>query len=664
MCGIAGFRDMTGRNSAGALREIGEQMQQRLAHRGPDAKGVWQDEADSIVLVHRRLSIIDLSGGAQPMASKCGRFVVTFNGELYNYKEVRSALERDGVQFRDQSDTEVLLNALTHWPLKKALDSFVGMYVFVLWDKKEKRLVLVRDRMGEKPLYYGWVENMFVFASELSAFRSIPRWQRKINLNALGLFFQHNYVPDPASIFEGVYKLPAGAFLELDQAAQKSAPENFSPAADGHPAFFSPRLYWNLSEQYFSVGQDHSVIDNPKKNLRNLLRTTIGNKLNADVPVGTLLSGGIDSSLITALTQELSDQPVDTFSIGFDSKGHDEAKFAKSVAEHLGTTHHELYVSGNDALSVVPELPTIYSEPFADSSQIPTILISRLAQKSIKVALSGDGGDELFGGYNRYLWGKRLIQLRSTIPSTFQKLIAGTIKLGSPEKWNRFGERFGSYLKGPLSTPLLGDKLYKSLGLMGSRDFNDAYLSLISIWPNAGELVLSEAYDLDNRPLKRMQLDNLDHVSKMMLLDSLMYLPGDILTKVDRASMSTGLEVRAPLLDHRVVEFAAQTPMQLKLRAGQGKWLLREVLHEYVPQSMVERPKMGFAVPLGAWLRGPLKNWAQDLMCPDSLRAQGYLNEQLISQKWGEHLRGERNWEHQLWGVLMFQSWLQAESLG
>jgi len=664
MCGIAGIFDPTREIEGARLRVIGDGMQKRLAHRGPDASGVWLDPSDNVVLAHRRLSIIDLSGGAQPMESSCGRFAITFNGEIYNFKEIRSVLKKRGVLVRDNSDTDVLLTALSIWTLDEALAELVGMFAFALWDKKEKKLTLARDRMGEKPLYYGWIGRKFVFASELKAFGGVPGWQKRVDRDSLALFFRHNYVPDPNSIFEGVYKLPAASYLAIDKRLAEGPPPEFSAVAQtAIKNRYAPQKYWNLRTDHVSEFKRSGAKQEVKKRLRSLLQETISDKLIADVPLGTLLSGGVDSSIITALSQEASNRTIDTFSIGFESKDHDEAQFAKQVAKHLGTNHHELYVTGEDALSIIPELPAIYEEPFADSSQIPTTLISRFARQSIKVALSGDGGDELFGGYNRYLWGKRLLKLRSVVPLPAQQLFAAGIRLFSPTQWNKFGYRWSSSIGGPLSTPLLGDKLYKSLNLIGTNDFGDAYAALVSIWPRVEKLVRQADPQSREEFFHGSAPPGLSDVERMMQLDALTYLPGDILTKVDRASMSTGLEVRAPLLDHRVVEFASTIPLELKVKNGVGKWILRQVLYEYVPQSIIDRPKMGFAVPLAAWLRGPLRDWAQDLLRSDVLNRQGFLNHDLVSEKWNEHLSGQRNWEHQLWGVLMFQSWLHAEGL-
>ena len=392
--------------------------------------------------------------------------------------------------------------------------------------------------------------------------------------------------------------------------------------------------------------------------LKQLLRSTIKDKLVADVPIGALLSGGIDSSLVTALMQEASSSVVETFSIGFESETHNEAKHAKAVATHLGTHHHEMYLSGDDALETVPELSSIYDEPFADSSQIPTLLISRLAQRSIKVALSGDGGDELFGGYNRYTWGQRLISLRESTPEVLQRGYRSLVQGISPQTWNAIGRSFGMFVGSHRAVPMLGDKLYKSIHLLGDKDFLKSYTSLISIWQNPLALVAGSKGSAQESRICEILDSHLSEVEKMMALDSLNYLPGDILVKVDRASMSTGLEIRAPLLDHRIVEYASGLPLEFKLKDGVGKRLLRQVLYEYVPKKLMERPKMGFAVPLAEWLRGPLKNWASDLLDRQSLVSQGFLDPDLVSEKWREHLTGHRNWEHQLWGVLMFQSWL------
>ena len=664
MCGIAGVFDSAGRLQRPELEAIGRRMQASLAHRGPDEQGLWMDASDNLLLAHRRLSIIDLSGGAQPMRSRCGRFVITYNGELYNYRQLREVLSREGLSFDGDSDTEVLLGALSAWPIKKALSEFVGMYALAIWDTKTRELTLARDRMGEKPLYYGWIGQTFVFASELKAFRSFPGWQKELNPEAVALFFRYNYVPDPYSIFRGLYKLPAATYLIVNQKLAHGAKDDFSPvgASNERPGIY-PRKYWQVEMRPNNhLLQKRTAVDY-KNDLRQMLQQTVSDKLIADVPLGALLSGGIDSSLVAALSQEASVGSIDTFSIGFDDRSLDEAQFAKSVAQHLGTQHHEMYVTAEDALSTVPQLPLIYDEPFADSSQIPTILVSRLARRSITVALSGDGGDELFAGYNRYSVGQHLLRLRASLPLVFRRALAGLSRTLSPDTWNRVASRMAPLVGGPIANPMFGDKMYKASQLLEAESFQEAYLALVTHWPNVDDLLLatsninSPAFD------EHACSENLGPIERMMLLDISNYLPGDILTKVDRASMSASLEVRAPFLDHRVVEWAAACPLEMKLKEGVGKWILRQVLYEYVPRAMVDRPKMGFSVPLAAWLRGPLKDWACELIAVDSLKRQGWLNPDTVQKKWKEHQATEQNWEHQLWGILMFQSWLQKEGL-
>ena len=662
MCGISGLIDTQRHSSHESLRVIGDKMNLMLSHRGPDASGIWIDPVQGIVLGHRRLSVIDLDGGAQPMISSCGRYILTFNGELYNFLSIRKELEREGHSFRDNSDTEVFLMSLICWPLEVALKKATGMFAFALWDRVDKRLTLGRDRFGEKPLYYGWIEKKFVFASELKAFSAIPKWEKSINRNALSAYCRHNYVPEPYSIFDNIFKLLPGHFIVLDN-DHLLRDQKFSPYGDdGDSLRWGPRPYWSQSkiEESQSPSAPQSKLFE-SSGLEQILLSTIENKLISDVPLGALLSGGIDSSLIVALTKEVTQRQVKTFTVGFDAKQYDEAEHARGVASYLGTEHHELYVTADDAQSIIPELSSIYDEPFADSSQIPTVLISRLARQEVTVALSGDGGDEVFGGYNRYIWGKRLFKGIGMMPLLVRQQLARAITSVSPDHWTSLHKLIPYRGNSRKEISLFGDKLYKVAHLLQSKDGPDMYKRLISICQNPNELVLDSkevnAY-LDCGLLPQTS----DELAQyMMLLDQRTYLPGDILAKVDRASMSVGLEIRAPFLDHKVVEYAQKIPVRSKIEGGIGKRVLREVLYRYVPRQLIDRPKMGFAVPLSAWLRGPLKPWADELLQKGRIEQEGFFDGAVVRNLWRDHQSGKHNREYQLWGLLMFQSWLENQ---
>jgi asparagine synthase (glutamine-hydrolysing) len=621
-------------------------MADTMVSRGPDDSATWADGAAGVALGFRRLAIVDLSpAGRQPMRSASGRYVIAFNGEVYNFGELRAELEPLGHRFRGHSDTEVMLAAVEQWGLDAAVRRFVGMFAFALWDARERRLALVRDRLGIKPLYYGRAGDTLVFASEPKALRAHPDFRAEVDRGALTLFLRHGYVPAPYSIYRGVRQLTPGCTLTVG-----------ADDAD-YPA---PVPYWSAR----AVAEDG--VANPfagteaeaEERLDALLREAVKLRMIADVPLGAFLSGGIDSSTVVALMQAQSGQRVKTFSIGFREALYDEAPHARAVARHLGTEHTELYVTPREAQAVIPGLPDIYDEPFADSSQIPTFLVSRLTRERVTVSLSGDGGDELFGGYPRYftanaIWGKvgwmpawmrrgALKGLRSVPVPLYDRWLGWLTPLTA---------RFGS--RGPV-----GDKLHKLAEVLETAGPELLYHRLISHWKSPADLVLG-GHEPPTVLTDRGRWPKFaDFTRRMMYFDTVSYLPDDIFTKVDRASMAISLEARVPLLDHRVVEFAWRLPLSLNVRKGQGKWLLRQVLHRYVPRELVERPKMGFGVPIDSWLRGPLCDWAEGLLDEGRLRREGFLDPAPIRARWAEHLSGLRNWSYYLWDVLMFQAWL------
>jgi len=632
MCGITGLWATS--DSADAA-EVAARMGTQLIHRGPDDEGVWSDSTAGIALAQRRLSVLDLSPeGHQPMHSHDGRHVIVFNGEIYNHLELRTAL--DNTPWRGHSDTEVLLAAITRWGLESALKRCVGMFALALWDKQDHSLSLARDRLGEKPLYYGWVDKTLVFASELKALRVHPAWRGEIDRNALTLYLRYGNVPAPHCIYRDIHKLAPATIAIFHTADSKPAP---------YP-------YWSASETA-QQGQSKPLQltdDEAVAELERVLHQSITGQSLADVPLGAFLSGGIDSSLIVALMQKNSSRPVSTFTIGFHAEGYDEAPHAAAVARHLGTEHTQLYVTPEEARAVIQRLPTVYDEPFADSSQIPTLLVAALARREVTVALSGDGGDELFGGYTRYRWGPRILQHGLLLRQSLAALLGAF----SPGTWDKLFHCLPG--AGMPSAP--GDKLQKLAALLRCNSRRDLYQQLVSFWPNPSSIVIGGEETIPGQDWP----DEGDFAEQMMLRDALGYLPDDILAKVDRASMSVSLETRAPFLDHRVFEFAWQLPMPLKIRGQESKWLLRQLLYRYVPRDLIERPKAGFSVPIGEWLRGPLREWAEALLDETRLRRDAYFDPLPVRQTWLEHQRGIRNWQHRLWAILMFQTWLDNNS--
>jgi asparagine synthase (glutamine-hydrolysing) len=637
MCGIAGIFAKNDGADAALLHSLAEKMGLAIATRGPDDSGVWTDASEGLALSHRRLSIIDLSPeGHQPMASASGRYVLVFNGEIYNYLELRDKLT---YPWRGHSDTEVMLAAFEAWGVEAALKAMNGMFAFAVWDKETKTLTLARDRMGEKPLYYGFANNRFVFASELKAIATLPGWSPTINRDAIHLLTRYSYIPAPHSIYEGISKLMPAHFVQI-KAGQRDLQQ---------------KPYWSLEDvaEYGLKNRFELSDSDATDELEKRLSFAVGQRMMSDVPLGAFLSGGVDSSIITALMQKQSNRPVKTFTIGFHEQGFNEAPFAKAVAQHLGTEHHEIYLSAQQALDVIPNLPTMYDEPFADSSQIPTYLVSHFARQHVTVALSGDGGDEVFGGYNRYVRGPQIWDTLSLIPRAIRipaaklmlALHTSVISKAVPEgnsHLSRLVRKLGNY--------------YEKIGTPSKEEF---FIKLVATYDESRALVIGGTLQPLLPNIKPLELT---FAEWMMLQDALTYFPGDIMTKVDRASMAVSLETRTPFTDPDLIQFAWQLPINKKIRHNKGKWLLRQVLYRHVPEALIERPKSGFSIPLASWLRGPLKSWAADLLATETLKRQGYFDADGVQKLWNSHQSGKRDREHQLWNILMFQSWLQTKS--
>jgi asparagine synthase (glutamine-hydrolysing) len=648
MCGIAGILDPSGVRSD-ELPSVAAAMAGTLEHRGPDDHGVWSDPEAGIAFGHRRLAVVDLSEeGRQPMASASGRYVIAYNGEIYNHQELRSQLEALGHRFRGRSDTEVLLAAVTQWGAREALGRLNGMFAYALWDRSTRQLLLARDRVGEKPIYYGRVGSALLFASELKAFRVHPRFVGEVDRDSLASFFRYKYVPAPRSIYRGVRKLPPGSLLVV------------GPEDEELPA---PVRYWDV-EGAVRRGLDEPFRGSPDEaaaELEEILRDAVRLRMQADVPLGAFLSGGIDSSTVVALMQTLGDRPARTFTIGSTDRDLDEARYARAVAAHLGTDHTELLVTPQETMDVIPRLPTMYDEPFADSSQIPTFLVSRLAREHVTVSLSGDGGDELFGGYDRYLWVGKIWDRVGWVPAPLRRSAARAMASVSPAAWQRVFAGSDRLLSRAARHQMVGEKVHKLATVLDAHDPDEMYLRLVSHWQDPGALVTGAG---ETRELLRPAAGSwrpTGVTERMMYMDLLTYLPDDILTKVDRASMSVSLEARVPLLDHRVVEFAWSLPLAMKLREGRSKWLLRRVLARHVPEALTDRPKTGFGIPISAWLRGPLREWAENLLDERRLRSEGFLHADLVRTAWREHLSGRFNRQYAVWDVLMFESWLEAQ---
>lgn len=636
MCGLVGFL-----NSDACQYDpmaIISKMTDALIHRGPDDGATWVHQNQDLALGHRRLSIIDLSSsGQQPMHSRDGRYVLVYNGEVYNFIELRKHLETKRHRFTGHSDTEVILALITEYGLERALPQISGMFALALWDHKEQTLSLARDRVGEKPLYYGLIGNHFVFGSELKAMKAHPQFNNPINRNSIALLMQFGYVPTPHSIYEKIYKLTPGTTLTISKANLSSLPQ--------------PKPYWSAID-VAKAGLTNPLRFNDREAIQHteqLLSDIIKNQMMADVPLGAFLSGGLDSSLVATLMQTNSSQRIKTFTIGFHDQRYNEAPYAKAIANHLGTEHTEFYVDAPQVLSVIPHLPTIYDDPFADSSAIPMFLLAQLTGQKVRVCLSGDGGDELFGGYNRYLLAQTLWKKMGYLPYPLRLILKKLFLSVSPLHWQK--------LLPFIQIPMIGDKLHKIGTIIVANSPEKIYQQLISQWHHGHEIVKNHLPTPSTETLLQ-DIEGMHFIERMMITDTISYLPDDIMVKVDRATMAVGLESRSPYLDHQLIEFIWQLPLNMKVRNQTSKWLLRRILSKYVPEHLFNRPKMGFSIPLDAWLRGPLRDWAESLLDKTLIEQQGYLQVTPVLNRWQEHLSGKRNWQQQLWTVLMFQAWL------
>lgn len=657
MCGFVGYVNLSNDNIDQS--SIIKKMTHAVSHRGPDSYGSWVSPDNLVAMGHRRLSILDLSrSGHQPMLSDDKKLVLIFNGEIYNHLEIRSKLESEGclTDWRGHSDTETLLSAISFWGIRRTLEESVGMFAFALYDLSEHCIILARDRFGEKPLYFGWIDGVFVFASELKAIKEHPKFKNEICRNALAKFLRFSYIPAPQSIYKDIFKLEPGKFIQrkINTLSERS---------------YEALTFWSLSSCIENSHSSHILDENDAvKKMEVALENSVKMQMLSDVPLGAFLSGGVDSSSIVALMQKESMKPIQTFTIGFEDSDYDESKFAKDVASHLGTDHNEYFVTHKETLDVIPLLPHMYDEPFADPSQIPTYLVSQAAKQKVTVALSGDGGDEIFGGYNRYFWAPDIWNKISWMPLGVRKILASLVLSIPISGWSAIGKINNILRPGVAGISALGDKAHKlSDRLKNVHNIDDLFLSLVTEWQDPTLLIQDYVKDDDTvssfpifNQTPKVLRDN-DAASKMMFWDSLSYLPDDILCKVDRASMANSLETRVPFLDHRVAELAWRMPLDMKIRENHSKWILRSILYKYVPKTLIERPKAGFGIPVGEWLRGPLREWAEDLLNEKRLHSEGYLKPELIQKIWLQHQSGNYDWTPRLWSILMFQSWLENQ---
>ncbi len=635
MCGLAGIFDPFNVLNYEFLKETTKLMSNKVRHRGPDSDGLWSDSDDRISIGHQRLSIIDLSAnGSQPMVSSNKRYVIAYNGEIYNNETLRKELKNKNVHFKGNSDTETLIEAINFWGLEQTLHKLIGMYAFALWDRESKILKLVRDRIGIKPLYWGKIRKFFAFSSELSSFKEIRNTSFSINRNALTSLLKYNYIKSPMSIYENIYKLEPGCILTIDKNGNEQT-----------------ERYWDIHHFYENKAKKE-VLEEKIYEIENLISDSVKLRMISDVPIGTFLSGGIDSSLVTALMQENSKKPINTFTIGFDKSDFNEASHAKKIAKYLGTKHTEHYITEKNALDIVYKLPHIYDEPFADVSQIPTFFVSQLAKTSVSVVLSGDGGDEVFAGYTRYLWSYYYSNKIKIMPKIIRKNLGKLIQNSRPETLNKLI----NLLPNRFIPPQASDRIKKIGSILSSDNSQDVYDALTSQWQDPYQGIINNFNN--NEAFKLNFSSKITDVCNMQVSDLTGYLPNDILTKLDRASMAVSLEARVPLIDHRLIEKSLNLPDNLKIDNGKGKQILRKMLSKYIPTNLTNRPKQGFTVPLNDWLKGPLIEWAEDLLSEDKINREGYFNYKQVSQYWKEHKQGIANRQNQLWSVLMFQSWL------
>lgn len=636
MCGLTGFWDPKKRGDTSSFEHIVSKMADEIFFRGPDAKGIWIDQSQGLAFAHLRLSILDLSAtGHQPMSSPSGRYIIIYNGEVYNSPLLRKELQTLGINFRGSSDTEVMLAAFEMWGIELSLSKFIGMFAFALWDQITHKLYLVRDRLGVKPLYYGVQENLLFFGSQPRSFIPHPFWQGQINRNALTEYFLYNYIPGTQSIYQNIEKVPPGHFISVDSSLNMTT-----------------HCYWNLRDQYHLHKNSSPNLSETEyiEQLEYLLRDSIKMRMLSDVPLGAFLSGGIDSSLVVALMQKQSSLPIKTFTIGFKENSFNEAPYAKKISEYLGCDHFEQYLTEKEALDIIPKIPEFYDEPFADSSQIPTYLVSSIARPFVTVSLSGDGGDEFFAGYTRYILGQKIKNIIKFLPIPLRLSFMHVLKFLSVPQME-------TLLSSVTSHTHLSDKIQKLSQILSSRTSQEIYHHLLTLWPTENVTAMTGIVPSYFTEFQKEFSGLKNYTESMQLMDACMYLPDDILTKVDRASMAHSLEAREPLLDHRLIEFSFSLPFNMKLRAGQGKWIFRKILEKHIPKALFERPKQGFGIPIERWLRTDLKDWADDLLSSNSLKKSGLHDTRPINKRWEEHRAGKRNWHYSLWGVLMYQAW-------